>query len=315
MKTRHKNTRVVAVLAPALLGMACSYLSIRYFEIYGWAMFLGVPLVVSFSSGLLHRRFVDATWGKTYGVAVLSILTLGVLIILFALDGLVCLLMALPLALLLALPGSVAGFLLGKHLASPRSALVSIILFSILPALMGFERHALLTAPSHSVVSAVTIHAPITRVWDGVIAFDRISAPPRGIFRMGIAYPIEAEIEGGGVGAIRRCVFSTGAFVEPITEWSEPHTLAFDVTENPLPMKELSIYSDLDAPHLHDIFTATRGQFRLQQEGNATVLEGTTWYTQKLYPDWYWHHISDEIIHRIHLRVLEHIKREAEREP
>lgn len=300
---------------PSLLGLACAYLAVRYFRFYGWTVFLGVPLVVSFASGFLYRRSIPTSWGKTYGIAVLSLLMLGLLILLFALDGLVCLLMALPLGLLIALPGSAAGFLLARQLASARPALTSIILFCILLLLMGFERRAPVTVPPHVIVSAVTVDAPIARVWNGVIAFDRISAPPRGIFRMGIAYPIEATIEGHGVDAIRHCVFSTGAFVEPITEWNEPHTLAFDVIENPPPMKEFSIYSDLDAPHLHDTFTATKGEFRLQQEGTTTILEGTTWYRQKLYPDWYWHHISDEIIHRIHLRVLEHIKKAAESEP
>lgn len=313
-RTRILVVTVQAVLMPAGLGLACSFLSIRYFGSYGMTMFIGVPTVVSFCSGLMYGRRVNATPGNAYGIAVLSMLALGGFIILFALDGLVCLLMAMPLGLIIALPGSEAGFYLGKRLTGPRSAAVNIVLFATLPLLMGFEHRAPATVPTHTVVSTVTINAPIENVWDGVVAFDPIEAPPRGIFRMGIAYPIEAEIEGTGVGAIRRCVFSTGAFVEPITEWDEPHTLTFGVTENPPAMKEFSIYSELDAPHLLDTFTATKGQFKLRQEGNTTILEGTTWYTQKLYPDWYWHHISDEIIHRIHLRVLEHIKKEVESE-
>ena len=301
-----------AVLLPAGLGLACSFLSIRYFGTYGMAMFIGVPIVVSFGAGLMYGRMAGATPGKAYGVAVLSMLALGGFILLFALDGLVCLLMALPLGLIVALPGGEAGFYLGRRLTRPRSAALNILLFCTLPLLMGFEHRLPATSPTHAVVSTVTVHAPIENVWDGVVAFDPIVAPPRGIFRMGIAYPIEAVIEGAGVGAIRRCVFSTGAFVEPIIEWDEPNTLTFDVSENPPAMKEFSIYSELDVPHLLDTFFATKGQFKLRQEGNTTILEGTTWYKQKIYPDWYWHHISDEIIHRIHLRVLEHIKKEVE---
>ena len=45
------------------------------------------------------------------------------------------------------------------------------------------------------------------------------------------------EIEGEGVGAVRHCVFSTGAFVEPITIWNEPRHLRFDVTAMPEPMR------------------------------------------------------------------------------
>jgi hypothetical protein len=38
-------------------------------------------------------------------------------------------------------------------------------------------------------------------------------------------------------------------------------------------------------------------------------LEGTTWYTNKMRPAAYWQLWSDMAIHRIHLRVLDHIKR------
>lgn len=220
--------------------------------------------------------------------------------------------MALPLAMIVALPGTWAGFQLALKAKSKTSALVSLIAVLLLPSLMGFEQRLEETPATRIVVSSISIEAPIEDVWKQVIAFDRISAPPQGIFRLGVAYPLEARIEGSGVGAMRYCVFSTGAFVEPITEWSEPHTLAFDVIENPPVMEELSIYKNLDTPQLHGTFESTRGQFSLRQDGRSTILEGTTWYRQKLYPDWYWHPISDEIVHRIHLRVLDHIKLEAE---
>ncbi len=38
----------------------------------------------------------------------------------------------------------------------------------------------------------------------------------------------------------------------------------------------------------------------------------TTWYRQTISPDFYWHRISDHLIHLIHLRVLEHIRNRAE---
>lgn len=49
-----------------------------------------------------------------------------------------------------------------------------------------------------------------------------IPPPVEWIFRAGIAYPIRAEMRGSGSGAERYCVFSTGAFVEPIQAWDEP---------------------------------------------------------------------------------------------
>ena len=124
---------------------------------------------------------------------------------------------------------------------------------------------------------------------------------------------MRAEIRGTGVGAVRRCIFSTGVFVEPIEVWDEPRLLKFSVTQQPPAMRELSPYGALDTPHLDDYLLSRGGQFLLTPlPNNRTRLEGTTWYEVKIYPESYWRVWSDAIIHRIHLRVLNHVKALAE---
>jgi hypothetical protein len=54
-----------------------------------------------------------------------------------------------------------------------------------------------------------------------------------------------------GVGAVRRCEFSTGAFVEPVQVWDEPRLLRFSVTQTPSPMEELTPYHHIETPHLN----------------------------------------------------------------
>jgi len=57
------------------------------------------------------------------------------------------------------------------------------------------------------------------------------------------------------------------------------------------------------------------GQFRLiALDKNHTLLEGTTWYQDYFWPQPYWRTWSDAIVHRIHTRVLEHVKQQAEAE-
>jgi hypothetical protein len=80
-------------------------------------------------------------------------------------------------------------------------------------------------------------------------------------------------------------------------------------------MNELTFYHHLDPPHLHGYLVSKEGQFQLTTlPDGSTRLEGTTWYQHHLRPARYWQLWSDYIIHRIHLRVLEHIKRLAEQE-
>ena len=159
---------------------------------------------------------------------------------------------------------------------------------------------------------AVEDHDPTVHLDAGAVAAD-LPEPTEWIFHTGIAYPIRARIEGSGPGAIRRCEFSTGPFVEPIQVWDEPRLLQFSVTQNPAPMEEWTPYKNIHPKHLDNFLVSRQGQFLLVPlAGGRTRLEGTTWYTHNLWPAVYWQVWSDFIIHRIHERVLVHIKRLAE---
>ncbi|MBY0316572.1 MAG: hypothetical protein K2Q26_13695, partial [Bdellovibrionales bacterium] len=85
------------------------------------------------------------------------------------------------------------------------------------------------------------------------------------------------------------------------------------VRNQPTPMRELTIYDNLDAPHLHGYFRSVQGEFRLVPlPGGRTRLEGTTWYEMDIQPGLYWQFYSRWFIHTIHNRVLEHIKNLSE---
>ena len=195
-----------------------------------------------------------------------------------------------------------------------RNPTASLCLVVLLLPLSGAVEHITHAAPPlYQVQSSIEISAPPSVVWRKVVAFSEIAPPDELIFRAGIAYPIRAEITGHGAGAVRRCIFSTGPFVEPIETWDEPHLLRFGVTENPAPLNEMSPYGKIQPPHLHGYFVSHQGQFLLTElPGGRTRLEGTTWYTDAIWPAPYWRIWSDYIIHRIHMRVLMHIKQEVE---
>jgi len=79
-------------------------------------------------------------------------------------------------------------------------------------------------------------------------------------------------------------------------------------------MQEWSPYAHIHLPHLDGYFRSTRGEFRLIELPNGrTRLEGSTWYELDLAPFSYWSLIADQIVHQIHLRVLWHVKAEAEK--
>ena len=170
-----------------------------------------------------------------------------------------------------------------------------------------------LEAPLFAVRTSVEVDASPEKVWRHVVSFPELPAPTEWFFRAGVAYPMRAEIIGQGSGATRHCVFSTGTFVEPIQVWDEPRLLRFAVTDNPSPMQESTPYSTIHPPHLSGFLLSRQGQFLLiPLPGGRTRLEGTTWYAHNMWPAGYWRVWADLLIHRIHLRVLNHIKVLAE---
>jgi hypothetical protein len=244
----------------------------------------------------------------------MPIALLGAVLLLVMIEGVICILMAAPFALALAALGGMLGYAIqaGYWLHKGTPAMLSIV-FLFTPAFQGVEHWAKLQPETFEVRTAIEVNAPPEKVWNQVVAFAEIPPPKELLFRAGIAYPIRAEISGHGVGAVRHCIFSTGPFAEPIEVWDEPRLLKFGVTENPAPLDELSPYGNIQPAHLHGYFVSKQGQFLLTAlPGGRTRLEGATWYQHTMWPAAYWHLWSDYIIHRIHLRVLEHIRTQAE---
>ena len=304
---------IAAATIPPIAGTLIVYLGAAIFQQYGWTLFVLLPVFLGFTSSLIYAPLGDKSFWKCLLVGLLSIVTIGIAIMAVAIEGLICLAMAAPLAVPLIALGTLFGWLLTSVLRDHRSgAILSLLIFALMPCSMGFEASTKSQPTAHQVVTTIEVDAQIETVWKNVVAFPQIDEEPTGLLRLGFAYPINARIEGEGVGAIRYCNFNTGPFVEPITKWEEPNLLAFDVVEQPAPMVELTPYKDLHAAHL-EYLRSQRGQFRLYRNGDKTIIEGTTFYTHDIAPDMYWKQFSDRIIQQIHLRVLNHIKTVAEK--
>ncbi|MEM1179891.1 MAG: SRPBCC family protein [Acidobacteriota bacterium] len=276
---------------------------------YGVALFLGAPVAIGLVATLTYNRSERRGTASSHLVSQLALLAGGGTLLLIGVEGGLCLAMVWPLAMPFAMMGSWIGDALVEPGQLKTAHLVVLVLMS--PLLVAFESGAPEPAV-RAITTEVVIDATPEEVWPNVVAFTELPPPNRFYFKLGIAYPIRARIEGEGVGAVRYCEFSTGPFVEPITRWDEPHRLSFDVVSQPPTMHEWSPY-DIHPEHLTESLVSERGEFRLTAlDGGRTLLEGTTWYRHDLMPQIYWNLWSDALIHGIHRRVLEHIAARSE---
>jgi uncharacterized membrane protein YhaH (DUF805 family) len=285
--------------------------------LYGFSLFVGTPFFAGMSCALFLNAKKDEGLPKTLAVASSSLFISGGLLALLLIEGIICLAMALPIAVPLALLGATIGYYIARPARSAGPSFITAgLLLLFVPGTAMLESVLDPAATDHAIVSEVVVNAPPEIVWKNVVSFAELPPPNEALFKTGVAYPIRAEINGTGPNAVRRCVFSTGAFVEPITIWEAPRRLAFSVKQQPPVMRELSWKRDFVPAHITDQYLrSTRGEFLLEPlPGNRTRLVGTTWYQLRFWPSSYWSLWSDAIIHRIHMRVLNHVKALSERQ-
>ncbi len=292
------------------LGLSMVGLSVYGLGTYGMALFFATPFTMGAVSALIYNASYQRSIWSTLGLALLGTVLTGSVVLLFAIEGVLCLAMAFPISAVLAMVGAILAWTISSSARATgagtgRNAAAMLLL---LPALAAGESRLQEPTLRH-VTTTIEIDATPEQVWPNVIGFSELPAPPAWIYRLGVAYPMRATIHGTGVGAVRHCEFSTGPFVEPITVWDEPHRLAFDVTSQPPSMTEWSPYQHVKAPHLEGYMVSKGGEFRLVPlAGHRTRLEGTTHYTLAIYPELYWVIYGEAVLHGIHARVLDHIK-------
>lgn len=307
------KSALLGIAASLLLGLAMALVCTRVLQEYVGGLFLGTPFAMGVACAYVHNRGHARDVHETLFVAVLGQALVAGALLLFAIEGVICILMAIPVAVPLAFMGAFLRRAIALH-APGRMSTAGFALLA-LPATAALETRIVGSSPDYESRSSIVVDAPPEIVWRRVIAFDPLPPPTETLFKVGIAYPEHARIVGTGVGAMRHCEFSTGSFVEPITRWEEPRVLGFGVISQPDPLREWSPYRDLWTPHLVGAFRAVRGEFRLVPlPGGRTRLEGSTWYTLDVHPRAYWRLWSDGFVETIHHRVLEGIARQAEAE-
>jgi hypothetical protein len=271
-----------------------------------------VPFAIGITSSLLYRPVSGHDFGVVVCTVLIAYLGIGLILAALKLEGLICMAMAVPLALPTSIIAAAITFaIIRDNLRNSTTTAAIVALAVLVVSTSAFEASARREPTMHRVTTTVVVDAPIQKVWENVVEFPPIDEAPQGILRLGFAYPTSATITGSGVGAIRYCNFDTGAFVEPITTWEAPTHLAFDVREQPPIMTETGLAGKFDTRHL-TYLRSQHGEFVLYERDGQTVVEGATLYTHDIAPDWYWQIFSDAIIHRIHQRVLDHIKKVSE---
>ena len=303
------GSAAVAVALNGAIGGLLIYIGVETLGVYGWGVFVALPFCMGLSSVLVYGYHHPRNLSSCLFVSFLSVALAAVALLAFAVEGLICIAMAVPIATPLALFGGVVGFLAQRQGSISTEAPSMMLVLVIVPmSLMGFERISPLEAPRFSVSTSIRIEAPARRVWNNLVSFPDLEQADEMLFRLGVSHPIRADIDGDGVGAVRRCLFTTGTFIENVNVWEEGKRLGFSIVSGPEAMREFSPYA-IHPRHLSGYFIPESAQFQLvPNPDGSTGLQGTSWYRNSMWPSPYWRIWSDMIIHQVHRSVFEHIR-------
>jgi uncharacterized protein YndB with AHSA1/START domain len=217
-----------------------------------------VPVIVGY---LTVRSHPDPGWLYRLFMPWVAVLASTGILALAAVEGTICIYMALPIMLPLASIGGIAGALVRPRRAAP------VAMFAVLPFLAGgIERHIPDPVDVREVESTIDIHAPPERVWREVVNVPEIAPdelPDALYLRMGFPRPLSETIDRAGVGAVRRATFTGGVvFHETVTTWDEPKVLSFRIAAqtDSIPATTLDRHVTIGGPY----FDVLQGTYEIE---------------------------------------------------
>jgi hypothetical protein len=279
--------------------------------VYGFGLFVLSPFVIGAMAGYFANRRRDMGADRTVRLVAVAAALGGLALLVAALEGLFCIVLASPLGLGAAVLGGFMGRAIARWAASSPQQAVSA--FALLPLVFALE-NAWSATTFFETRETITVKAPAEAVWNALLHMDRIDEAPALPFRLGVAYPVAGHVIGEGVGALRRGEFSTGTADERVTEWIPLRKLSFTVVSDVPAMHELSPYQHVHAPHAVGYFRTLDTSFELvpRPDGWTDVHERTS-HELRLDPILYWLPLARWVIHQNNARVLAHIRQQAER--
>ncbi len=283
---------------------------------YGMVLFGVVPLVVGFSSALLLGPKEGASWKKCLLASMWSLLFVGVGILIFALEGIICLVMALPIVVPMLVMGAYGGWRVLGVVKRRHDRGISVAL-AVLAIPLLLNREASIDRPvvRHVETTSMVIHAAPEVVWKYVCSTRKLPKANELLFRAGFAHPTDIELMEPKLGGKRVCRLSTGDMPEQVDAWQPSQRLGFRVLDTPPSMEETGLYGPIQTAHLTGYFLCERGEFNLERLPNGdTRLSGTSWYANRIAPDFYWHLWTDSIVEAVHVRVMNEIRNRAEKD-
>ena len=289
----------------------------RFGGLMVWAFLLGVPFAMGFITiFVIQRREPQPFWVWVVWPWV-PILAGAVGTFVAFIEGIICVAMFLPIAMVCATVGGIlAGTIVQLSGSSKTNDLIAgAVLF--LPLMVAPVEHRILYSNEiHTTENSIDIAAPVPVIWRNI---ERVPAIQPGELseswshRIGFPNPVEATLSYEGIGGVRHATFTGGVlFIETIDIWQPEQRVAFSIKAqtDQIPNTTLDEHVRVGGP----FFDVLHGEYRLETLSNGTVRLHLS-SQQRISTDfnWYARIWSDATMADLQSRILKVIKARCER--
>ena len=290
------NRLFIAAIATFLL---CTLgFTLFHFELVGlgYTFFIVVPLCIGYSLG------IKLDWGISLVIAVMIGLTLFFFLLLTAgFEGLVCVIMLLPIFIPVVLIGILIGYNLRKRsLKTDKKNIIKISLYPLIVLLFsgGIEHFFSNKFENAKIESTIYLPYEASTVYDFIKSVDTLAGKRSLLMNLGLSVPQKCVLEKEEVGAKRTCYFENGTIEEKVTDIKRGEYIKMKVTNYDLPGFKWLKFDD--------------AIYLFIQEGDSTRLTRITTYQSQLKPRIYWEFWERQAIEAQHEYVLNDLKRRLE---
>lgn len=198
------------------------------------AFIFGVPFALGFVAVWFGDPQNQVPWSRCVFLPWIA----GLLCLMCALalvwEGIICVIIWLPLVLILSSCGGLVAGICHRLFKPKRDRNYCVVVIALLPFLAApVEQFRSAASEIRTVNTQIRIHASAQTVWEQIKTVPLIGEREQSFsfsHLLGFPRPLEANLVGEGVGAVRYATFERGVlFVETITEWDESQRLSFSI--------------------------------------------------------------------------------------
>jgi len=293
---KHRSFKLTILLTLIYFGIGFAFLHYGLAD-YGWVFFVLLP----FSLGIAVGKMEKQKWAYL-GLAVAILIFIGLLIV-GGLEGIVCVVMTIPIIVPLIWLGTLTNkYLTKKGIIKPTNNL-NVLVFPLIFTLFGAPIEKYFYTDKVEIIEVKTERIyPYTteEVYNTIKSVDTLIADKPFLMKLGLPIPNKCILEKEEVGGLRTCYFTGGTITERITELEKAKVLKMDVIDYKLTgrkwlgFKEAIYYFD-----------------KVGQD--SCKMTRVTTYTSVLKPRIYWQPLEKLGISQEHDYVFDNLKNDLEK--